>query len=269
METACLTALYRYPVKGLSPEPLDHATLEAGGWFPGDRIHAVENGPSGFDPAKPVHRPKIAYLMLMRQARLARLHTHYDDATTTLVLNRDGKELARGNLSTPEGRAAIEDFLSGFMGMEARGPLKVLNAPASYRFMDSAKSGFVSLLNLATVRDLETQMGTRIDPLRFRMNLHLEGWPAGAELELVGRTLMVGPVRFEVLKRTSRCPATEVNPRTAERDLDVVAGLRRAYGHVDCGIYMRPLNGGTVRMGDRIELCAPVPEQASSTALAG
>lgn len=269
MESARLTALYRYPVKGLSPELLDHATLEPGGWFPGDRIHAVENGPSGFDPAHPVHRPKIAYLMLMRQARLARLSTHYDDATTTLVLNRDGKELARGDLSTPQGCAAIEDFLSGFMGMEARGPLKILRAPQTYRFVDSAKSGFVSLLNLATVRDLEARMGARIDPLRFRMNLHLEGWPAGAELELVGRTLMVGAVRFEVLKRTSRCPATEVNPFTAERDLDVVAGLRQAYGHVDCGIYMRPLTGGTVRTGDTIMVCASAPEQASATALAG
>ncbi len=269
METARLTALYRYPVKGLSPQPLDHATLEPGGWFPGDRIHAVENGPSGFDPANPVHRPKIAYLMLMRQARLARLNTHFDDATTTLVLNRDGAELVRGNLSTPEGRAEIEDFLTGFMGMEARGPLKILNAPANYRFMDSAKSGFVSLLNLATVRDLEARMGVKIDPLRFRMNLHLEGWPAGAELDLVGRTLMVGAVRFEVLKRTSRCPATEVNPRTAERDMDVVAGLRHAYGHVDCGIYMRPLNGGTVRTNDKIVLCAAAQEQAPSTALAG
>lgn len=269
METARLIGLYRYPVKGLSPEPLEQAVLEPGGWFPGDRIHAVENGPSGFDPAHPVHRPKIAYLMLMRQARLARLHTQYDDTTTTLVLKRDGTELARGNLSTPEGRAEIEDFLSGFMGMEARGPLKVLTAPGSYRFMDSAKSGFVSLLNLATVRDLAARMGAEIDPLRFRMNLHLEGWPAGAELELVGRTLMVGTVRFEVLQRTSRCPATEVNPRTAERDLDVVSGLRHAYGHVDCGIYMRPLNGGTVRQGDGIMLCPASPEQASPVARAG
>ena len=46
-----IAALYRYPVKGLSPEPLERVSLQAGGTFPGDRAFAIENGPSGFDPA--------------------------------------------------------------------------------------------------------------------------------------------------------------------------------------------------------------------------
>ncbi len=32
-----IAALYRHPVKGLSPEPLDEAQLEPGGYFPDDR----------------------------------------------------------------------------------------------------------------------------------------------------------------------------------------------------------------------------------------
>lgn len=263
MNAARIIALYRHPVKGLSAEPLSEVTLGDDGWFPADRIHAVENGPSGFHPDNPVHRPKIAYLMLMRQARLAHLRTHYDDATNTLILTRDGQELARGNLFTAEGRAAIEDFLTGFMGLEARGPLKVLNAPQGYRFMDSATSGFVSLLNLATVRELAERTGRAISPLRFRMNIHVDGWAPGAELDLVGRTLTIAGTPFTVLKRTVRCPATEVNPETAERDLDVVAALRRFYDHADCGLYLRPLAGGTLRLGDRVELAPHSPEQAS------
>ncbi len=252
MDIAHIAALYRHPVKGLTPELLREVTLGDGGWFPADRIHAVENGPSNFDPENPVHRPKIAYLMLMRQARLAHLTTRYDEATSTLILTRDGKELARGNLFTAEGRAAIEDFLTGFMGLEARGPLKVLNAPANFRFMDSAKSGFVSLLNLATLRELEEQTGAPIDPRRFRMNIHVDGWPPRAELDLVGRTLKICDVPFTVLKRTVRCPATEVNPATAARDMDVVAALRRLHGHADCGLYLRPLTGGALHVGGAV-----------------
>jgi len=110
-----LSALYRYPVKGLSPEPLERAELETSGYFPGDRLYAVENGPSGFDAVAPRHQPKTKYLMLMRDEALARLRTHYDDATATLTVEGDGETLA-ARLDTPEGRAKnrrVEMMISG------------------------------------------------------------------------------------------------------------------------------------------------------------
>ena len=51
---AQIASLYRYPVKGLSPEPLPHVTLRVGETLPADRRYAIENGSSGFDPAAPV-----------------------------------------------------------------------------------------------------------------------------------------------------------------------------------------------------------------------
>ena len=48
---AQIASLYRYPVKGLSPEPLASVALETGQTLPADRRYAIENGPSGFDPA--------------------------------------------------------------------------------------------------------------------------------------------------------------------------------------------------------------------------
>ncbi len=109
-------------MKGLSPEPQESALLEAGGYWPGDRLFAIENGPSGFDPAAPTHEPKIKFLMLMRNAALARLATRYDDASGELVIAHEGREAARGNLATQEGRAVIESFLAGFCAEEMRGP---------------------------------------------------------------------------------------------------------------------------------------------------
>src|ERR687883_1069339 len=99
-----IAALHRYPVKGLSPEPLSRAELRKGDYFPGDRLFAVENGPSGFDAAEPRHQPKIKFLMLMRNESLARLRTRYEDDTATLVIEEGGREVARGDLSTREGR---------------------------------------------------------------------------------------------------------------------------------------------------------------------
>src|SRR5712692_2078066 len=107
-------AIYRYPVKGLTPEPLARAHLAVGETVPGDRLYAIENGPSGLDPAAPRHFPKQRYLTLMRNERLARLRSRFDDASHTLVIEIDSREAARGDLRTPDGRAAIERLFADF-----------------------------------------------------------------------------------------------------------------------------------------------------------
>jgi uncharacterized protein YcbX len=165
-----VASLYRYPVKGLSPERLTSVGLSKGHYFPGDRVYAVENGPSGFDPGHPAHQPKIKFLMLMRNESLARLTTRYHDDTSVLIISEGGQERMRADLSTPEGRLAIEAFFRRFMPGELRGAPKVLTAPDGFRFTDS-RSGYVSLINLASVNDLETVIGAPVDPLRFRGNI--------------------------------------------------------------------------------------------------
>src|SRR6202521_2869386 len=93
-----INAIYRYPVKGLSPEPLTQAQLSPGATIPCDRLYAIENGPSGFDPASPAYFPKARFLMLMRNERLAALRTDYDEASHTLTIGHEGREAVRGDL---------------------------------------------------------------------------------------------------------------------------------------------------------------------------
>jgi uncharacterized protein YcbX len=241
--------LYRHPVKGLSPEPLRSVHLVEGGHFPCDRLFALENGPSGFDPATPSHLPKIKFLMLMRNGALAGLATHYDDAMMTLTIKRKGKLVAQGRLDHPEGRAAIENYLTAFLGEQIRGPVRLLAAPDGHRFMDS-KSGFVSLINLASVESIAEATGKPVDPLRFRGNIHLADMAPWAETELVGETLTLGGAKLEILKMIDRCAATGVEPGTGLRDMDIVDTLRKTFGHIDCGVYARVLEGGEVKLGD-------------------
>ena len=249
--TCRVAAMYRYPVKGLSPQAVRHADLAAGGFFPGDRMYAVENGPCGFDPAAPVHLPKTQFLTRMQCAALAKIASRYDDLDHTLTLHRDGQE-ARGNLATPEGRAAIEAFLARQLPADdQRGPLRVLAAPDGFRFTDSRR-GFVSIVNLASVAAIEDWVSAPVDPLRFRANLYVEGWPAFAELDLVGRTLaFASGVRLKVIKRTERCTAVDVDPRTGRRDLHIPRTLVVKLDHADCGIYCEAVTAGRIDEGER------------------
>ena len=59
-DQARIDAIYRYPVKGLSPQRLARVALAAGQTLPADRLYAIENGPSGFDPARPPISPSSA-----------------------------------------------------------------------------------------------------------------------------------------------------------------------------------------------------------------
>lgn len=253
--TATIASLYRYPVKGLSPEPLERAALTAGRFFPGDRLFAIENGPSGFDAAAPEHQPKIKYLMLMRNERLAALRTRYRDAARELVIDHDGREAARGDLSTPEGRLAIEAFFRRFMPDELRGPPKVLTAPSTYRFTDS-RTGFVSILNRASIAEVETAAGAPVDERRFRANIYLDGWPAWREFMLIGSEIAVGGARLRVTKRIVRCAATNVDPDTAARDLNIPQTLMRNFSHADCGVYCEVIAGGGIKVGDKVALAS-------------
>src|SRR4051812_43369028 len=98
--TARIDAIYRYPVKGLSPERLSAVDLAVGATLPADRKYAIENGPSGFNPAKPSYFPKTRFLMLMKNERLAELKTSYDDQTDVLTIRKDGAEVLRASLVT-------------------------------------------------------------------------------------------------------------------------------------------------------------------------
>ena len=242
-----LDALYRYPIKGMSPEALDRVTLLPGQTVPLDRAWAIENGPGRFDPAAPRHLPKINFLMLMRDERLATLKSKFDDATQTLTIHRDGKQVARGQLTTPLGRQLIEQFLAAYMKAELRGPPKIVHAEG-HSFSDvSAKC--VHIVNLASVRELERTIGRPVDPLRFRANLYLKGIEPWREFKWLGSEIEAGPVKLAVFARTQRCEATNVDPATGTRDMAIPAHLMRSWSHQDFGIYAKVVTGGELAVG--------------------
>jgi len=249
MTVARLTALTRYPVKGLAGQSLAATDLAPGGTLPHDRRFAIVHGASQCDPAAPSWQPKRQFLQLMTDERLALLGIDYDDATEALTLKRDGKQVARGLLSLPIGQELINQFLNAFM-KDPRGAVKIVSAPG-IAFTDKPEK-LVSLINLASVKDIERVTRAPVDPRRFRGNLLLEGVPAWAEFDWIGRELAVGAARLRVASRITRCAATNVNPATGDRDLNIPKALMTGFGHADCGIYAEVIGGGRIAQGDAL-----------------
>jgi uncharacterized protein YcbX len=245
-----ISALYRYPVKGMTPEALERVVLTPGETLPFDRAYAIENGPGRFNPEAPRHLLKINFLMLMRDERLATLKTKFDDQTETLTVFRHGKQVARGQLTTKIGRQLIEQFIAGYMKDELRGPPRIMRAPG-HSFSDvAAKCAHV--VNLASVRELERTTGRPVNPLRFRANIYLDGVEPWAELSWLDKEIGIGPARLTVFARTQRCEATNVDPDTGARDMAIPAHLIRTWSHQDFGIYAKVMMGGEIAIGSPV-----------------
>lgn len=104
-----IVSLYRYPVKGLSPEPLNSVAVQAGDGFPLDRKFALLHSGADFDPSAPTWLAKANFLMLTVHEKLASLRTRYDDAERILSDSGTKRRVARrrpGNDRRGSGPAA-------------------------------------------------------------------------------------------------------------------------------------------------------------------
>jgi uncharacterized protein YcbX len=249
-------ALYRFPVKGLSPEPLQAVPLQAGCGFPRDRELAITNGRWLYDAAQYEPRPKTDFLMLMQHESLAALRTKVSD---------DGQRLA---VHAPDGTSldvALDDdgdlerasaFFATYLGGRLECPPRLVKA-GHHRFTDVSVVSptlmqAVSVINLASVRDLGARMGRELDPLRFRANVYYDGGEPWEELAWMDQALRLGEVPARAVLRTRRCAATNVDPVTGVRDLGIPQALIKNYRHGDMGIYVELLGSGSLRPGDTV-----------------
>ena len=243
--------IYRYPVKGLTAEALEEVTLREGECLPHDRRFALAQGDAPFDPAAPTWLQKRHFGCLMANARLALLHTAFDPRSGQLLIRPPEGVPFLGDTRSEEGRVAIAAWLAAFMGEEARGVPRFVEAPG-HNFTDVAAK-CISIISLASLATLEEAAGMRLDPLRFRANVYVSGGIPWADFGLLGQEIQLGGARLRVFKRIVRCPATEVNPETAERDAKPPKVLREAFGHADLGVYAEVIEGGRLAVGDALE----------------
>lgn len=258
MSAVSVQKLYRYPVKGLSPQSEPSLAIVAGEGIPGDRRFALALGSTRFDPAAPKPLDKGYFLMLRRDVTLASLRTYFDAETEHLTLVAPGGDSMVADLATESGRNETEAFFLEFLGEACDGRPRLVQA-RGHKFTDVSVISpemmrALSLINLASVRDLSKRCGRSLDPLRFRANLYIDGLPPWQELDWVGQEILIGSARFRCVLRTKRCAAVDVDPVTAVRDTNLPKALVQAYGHPDCGVYLEVVGGGAITIGDDVRV---------------
>jgi uncharacterized protein YcbX len=251
-----IESLYRYPVKGLTPEPLEHAALTPGRCIPWDRAFALAQGDAAFDPEHPAWVSKTNFMCLLRNAGIARLKTRFDEAAGLLNIETPAGGHFAASPLTPAGQAELTRFFTNYLGDEARygaaGKAPAFHFAENHSFCDH-KTQVISLIGLGSLGALESAVGAKRDKRRFRANIYINGITPWAEFNWLGKTIRIGTqVTAIVQERIDRCGATTVNPDTAERDANPVKELQQNFGHIELGIFAEVLSPGTIQPGDAI-----------------
>ncbi len=254
--------LMRYPFKGLMGEGLTCAQLGIGSGVVGDRRFAF-----GIDDTidDGVWRSTRSYLINSVNDNLLKLGwaRNQDGWVLRAPTGESAWITADGVSKTGEIDALFHAVLAAPENQAKRPCLidrKNRTEPkAHWDFTDSE----LSIVNLATLRELELRWNIAIDPRRFRANMFIDGTPPWSEFALYGAKFELGSAQIEILRPSRRCAATSVNPATGDRDVDLLQQLVRDYGHGFLGVYARVAEGGDVAVGDEFR---PVETSVFTTA---
>jgi uncharacterized protein YcbX len=258
-----VAALYRFPVKGFTPEACETLSVLEGGRIAGDRVLGVRFANSAI--SGDAWGTKLEFVALVNTPGLARLQLEFDYRTLRLRITSRTEVLVDEFLDS-DGRTRIAAAVEGYVLKLAenplsshpdRRPLRVVGDGVTPRFQDD-QAGFVTLHGRESLEALAAAAGTPdLSEHRFRSNIAIEGLRAWEEQSWVGRRIRIGEVSFEVVKPKGRCLATHANPLTGERDLPIMKTLLNAFprGKPTFAIAMTTYgHGGTIHIGDKVTL---------------
>ena len=260
-----VVALYRYPVKGGTPEACDSLTVLAEGRIAGDRALGFRFADSGLPDT--AWSKKHGYAALVNTPALARLAMRFDAKTRHLRIALGNTVLADDNIDGA-GRlrlaAAVERYVlaqpdNPLAGHPERLPLELIGDGVTPRYQDSER-GEITLHSRETLAAVAQATGdAQLSELRFRSNIAIEGIAAWGEDQWISRRLRIGAVEFEVTRTKVRCLATHANPATGVYDVKVMQTLMQAFQQAQPAFAVALVTigaGDDIRTGDTIELLA-------------
>lgn len=249
--TITLAAINRYPIKGLRAQGLESARLSPQKGLIGDRLFSLARGSAGYNLPNHMSPSATSILDLENEERLARLEAHYDDDTQTLQLLRSGQSrpLAQARVDTPLGRSLISQFFADFLGDSRRGLPRLIESEEAL-----APSDWVSLISLSSLKDIERVARQQLDPARLRANLWIEGADPWAERQWQGSRFRLGGAILQATAPLECAASANVNPREAQRDLNLPLLMRKGFMHQQVGLQLTVLEGGRINQGDRLQL---------------
>lgn len=243
-----LAEIRRHPVKSHGSEGLTRVALEAGRTLPWDRTWAVAHEAARTDGRD--WAPCVNFSRGAKAPGLMAVTSTLDEATETVRFSHP--DLPDVTLHPERDAATLLDWARPLMPEGRAASARVVRVAG--RGMTDTEFPSVSLINLASHRQVEERMGQELDPRRWRCNLWLDGPAPWEEFDWIGRTIRIGAARLRVRERIERCLATAANPATGIRDADTLGTLQAGWNHRDFGIYAEVVTPGEIAVNDVVEV---------------
>ena len=110
----------------------------------------------------------------------------------------------------------------------------------------------ISLINMNSIKDLSSKLGSEIEYQRFRGNIYIDNIDPWKEREWIGRTLKINDVEFAVDTHIPRCSATNLKPKTDISTINLPLEIKKIYNHSDMGVYLKAKRNGMIQENDEI-----------------
>jgi len=245
--TPSVTAIWRHPIKSHGREALEAVTLTPGTTMPGDRVWAVAHEASQADGAQ--WEPCANFSRGAKAPGLMGIAARFDEDAGTVTLTHP--ERPEITLDPDREGARLVDWTKPLMPADRAASARVVRVPG--RGMTDTDYPSVSIGNMATHRAISQKLGRDLSPIRWRINIWLDGLAPWEEFDWVGREIRIGALRFAIREPITRCMATTANPETGKRDTDTL-GILNTWGHQDMGVYGEVIDGGSLTLSDPFEV---------------
>ena len=246
------------PVKSLSSQNLKSCSIKKNQGMLNDRIFAFSRG-IDFEKAKliekkPEQRKLNNFLTLKNSPVLNKYNFIYNDNKLTLTKNNE--ELISISPDNIDEHSLLSNKLLELESSLIK-PINFLKNN-NYPFYDTSHSNnifnSISLINLNSIKDFEKKIKHKINHERFRGNIYINNIKPWIEFDWINKKITINDCSFLVLKKIPRCSATNLRLNSDIFDINVPQKLREVYGHIDMGIYLKPLNNGIININDTIKL---------------
>jgi len=254
MEKPILKKLYFSPVKSLSFSSKENLKIKKNVGIQNDRIFAftriINETEANIYEKNPKKRNLNFFLTLKNSPFLNKYNFEYKENELTLLLERN--IIKKISLNNNNNLKLISDELKKVETSINYVPYLIKNI--DFPFFDTMPKNSISLINMNSIKDFENKIDYKINHERFRGNIYINDIDPWLEFSWINKKILINGCSFLVLKKIPRCSATNLKLNSDKFDINLPQRLREVYGHIDMGIYLKPLNDGTININDKIKL---------------
>jgi len=254
MTNAILDKLYFSPVKSLSLVNTNNLKIKKDVGIKNDRILAftrIVNEEEANNYQKNPNKRNLKFFLTLKNSPFLNKYNFQlkDNELTLLYVDQVINKISINN---NDNLKIISNELKKREKIKNYTPHLIKNL--DFPFFDTMPQNSISLININSIDDFEKKINHKIDHKRFRGNIYIKNINPWVEFEWINKTISINSCLFKVLKKIPRCSATSLILNSDKVDINLPKKLKKTYGHIDMGIYLKPLNNGTINISDQIKI---------------